>query len=142
MQDSSPTGQAARPLFRKLDCYSLPVADLEVALAFYGALGHTLLWRQGDQAAGLRLPDSDAELVLRTDQRPLETCLLVEAVPQAIERIVAAGGRLAFGPIEIAVGRYALLRDPWGNPLPVLDFSKGLLRTDEQGNVVGNMDTG
>jgi catechol 2,3-dioxygenase-like lactoylglutathione lyase family enzyme len=51
-------------LFRKVDCHSIPVADLDAALAFYcDGLGHELIWRD-DSAAGLRLPDSDAELVL------------------------------------------------------------------------------
>ena len=51
-------------LFRKVDCHSIPVADLDAALAFYrDGLGHALIWRD-DSAAGLRLPDSDAELVL------------------------------------------------------------------------------
>lgn len=50
------------PLFRKVDCISLPVDDLEEALQFYQqALGHELIWRD-DTAAGLRLPDSTAEL--------------------------------------------------------------------------------
>ena len=54
-------------LFRKVDCHSIPVADLDAALAFYrDGLGHELIWRDGS-AAGLRLPDSDAELVLHTD---------------------------------------------------------------------------
>ncbi len=128
------------PLFRKLDCYSLPVENLDAAIAFYGALGHQLIWRDGNHAAGLRLPDSDAEIVLHTDKRPVETCLLVKSVPNAIERIMNAGGKLVFGPIEIQVGMYAMLQDPWNNPVVVLDFSKGLLETDSEGNVIGNRD--
>jgi hypothetical protein len=34
--------------------------------------------------AGLRLPDSDVELVLHTEKRPIETDLLVTSVPAAI----------------------------------------------------------
>lgn len=124
--------------FRKVDCYGVPVDDLDAAIAFYGALGHDLLWRDGELAAGLRLPDSDAEIVVRTDGRPRETCLLVDSVGAAVERIVAAGGKLAFGPIAIKIGLYALLQDPWGNPLPVLDMSKGRLLTDAEGKVIGN----
>ena len=53
-------------LFRKVDCHSIPVAELAAALTFYcSRLGHELIWRD-DSAAGLRLPDSDAELVLHT----------------------------------------------------------------------------
>jgi len=82
------------PLFRKLDCYSLPVGNLDLAIAFYGELGHQLIWREGNHAAGLRLPDSDAEIVLHTDNRPVETYFLVDSVPRAIERITSTGGKL------------------------------------------------
>jgi len=128
------------PLFQKLDCYSLPVANLDAAIAFYAALGHALIWRDGNHAAGLRLAESDAEIVLHTDPRPLDTELLVQSVPQAIERITKAGGRLLMGPIEIPVGLYAVLQDPWNNPLVILDFSRGMLKTDAEGNVIGNLD--
>lgn len=130
--------QENAPVFRKLDCYSLAVDDLDAAIAFYARLGHRMLWRDGGLSAGMGLPDSDGELVLHTDRRPFETCLLVDSVPEAIARITANGGKLGFGPIDIKVGRYALLSDPWGNPLPILDFSKGLLLTDPAGNVIGN----
>jgi lactoylglutathione lyase len=126
------------PLFRKLDCYSLPVKNLDSAIAFYEELGHQLMWRERTHAAGLRLPDSDAEIVLHTDNRPVETYFLVEPVPHAIERITGAGGKLITGPFEIQVGLYAMLRDPWSNPLVILDFSKGMLETDSEGNVIGN----
>ena len=78
-------------LFRKVDCHSIPVADLDAALAFYrDGLGYELIWRD-DSAAGLRLPDSDAELVLHTEKRPIETDLLVTSVPAAISRFCGCG---------------------------------------------------
>ncbi len=134
------TDDFSEPLFRKLDCYSLPVENLDLAINFYGALGHQLIWREGAHAAGLRLPESDAEIVLHTDNRPIETYFLVQSVPKAIERIKNAGGKLVTGPLEIQVGLYAMLSDPWNNPLVILDFSKGLLETDLEGNVIGNRD--
>lgn len=128
-------------LFRKLDCLSLPVPDLEAALGFYsGELGHELVWRT-DVAAGLKLPDSDAELVLHTDDRPMETDLAVESVPEALERWTEAGAKVMAGPFEIQIGLCAVVADPWGNALVLLDTSKGLLRVDESGNVVGNEPT-
>src|SRR6476659_990056 len=103
------------PLFQKVDCLSLPVPSLDDALRFYcGGLGHGLLWRTAT-AAGLRLPNSTAELVLHTDDRPIETDLTVASVPAAVERIVAAGGTLVHGPFEIAIGLCAVVADPWGN---------------------------
>ena len=124
-------------LFRKVDCHSIPVGDLEAALAFYrDGLGHELIWRDA-AAAGLRLPDSEAELVLHTDERPVETDLLVASVPAAIERFVQAGGQVVAGPFEIRIGLCAVLEDPWQNRLVILDSSKGQLSTDAAGKVIG-----
>ena len=126
------------PLFRKVDCISLPVDDLDEALRFYQqALGHELIWRD-DRAAGLRLSDSTAELVLHTDARPIETDLAVASVPEAIDRFKRAGGSVVVEPFEIRIGLCAVVRDPWQNQLVVLDDSKGLLEVDEERRVVGN----
>ena len=124
------------PLFQKIDAYGLPVADLEQALAFYrDQLGHTLIWRT-NTAAGLSLPDSNAELVLRTENRPAETDLQVASVREAVQRFIQAGGELVTGPFEIQIGKCAVVRDPWGNELVLLDATKGLLKTDAHGNVI------
>src|SRR5215831_4071656 len=64
------------PLFRRVDCLSIPVPDLDAALTFYCEnLGHALIWRT-IKSAGLSLPGSTAELVLHTDARPMETDLV------------------------------------------------------------------
>jgi lactoylglutathione lyase len=85
------------PLFKRVDCLSIPVADLDAALAFYSAkLGHELIWRS-NTAAGLRLPGSNAELVLHTDDRPMETDLTVDSVPEALVRFTSAGGKILRG---------------------------------------------
>lgn len=123
-------------LFRKVDCHSIPVANLDAALAFYcDRLGHELIWRDAT-AAGLKLPDTDAELVLHTENRPVETDLLVTSVPDAIAKFVDAGGRVVAGPFEIRIGLCAVLEDPWQNRLVILDSSKGHLRTDAAKNVL------
>ncbi len=60
-------GRSTKPLIRKVDALEIPVPSLEEGLAFYrDRLGHELIWRT-QTAAGLRLPDTDAELVLQTD---------------------------------------------------------------------------
>jgi lactoylglutathione lyase len=125
-------------VFRKVDCFSLPVADLDEALRFYrDSLGHELIWRD-DNAAGLRLPESSAELVLHTDTRPMETDLAVASVREAVSRIVEAGGTVVVEPFEIRIGLCAVVCDPWGNHIVILDQSKGPLDVDEHGNVIGN----
>lgn len=126
-----------QPVFQKVDCLQIPVPDLEAALAFYrDRLGHALIWRTAT-AAGLRLPDSNAEIVLQTERPELEANLTVASVEAAVASIVEAGGRVLVGPFDITIGRCAVVADPWGNRLVILDNSKGLLTTDESGAVVG-----
>jgi lactoylglutathione lyase len=124
------------PLFCAIDCESLPVDNLEAAIDFYShTLGHELIWRT-DDAAGLRLPHLEAELVLHTDGRPMETDLKVSSVPEAIDRFARAGGELVAGPFEIAIGLCAVIADWWQNHLIILDSSKGLLEVDGDKRVV------
>jgi len=124
------------PLFRKVDCLSLPVPDLDHGLEFYQRLGHQLIWRSPTRI-GLRLPDSDAELVLQVEHPDVETDLVVGAVGSAVQRFLDAGGRVVVPPFDIAIGLCAVVVDPWGNRLVMLDTSKGFLATDEAGNVTG-----
>ena len=127
-------------MFRKVDCLQIPVPDLEAGLAFYrDRLGHALIWRTAT-AAGLRLPDDDAEIVIQTERPELEANLTVASADAAAEAIEAAGGRVLVRPFDIQIGRCTVVEDPWGNRLVLLDTSKGLLVTDERGNVVGNAD--
>ena len=127
-------------LIRKVDCVRLYVPDLEAGLAFYrDRLGHELIWRT-KTAAGLRLPESEAELVLQTEEQRQEVDLLVDSAEEAATIVEQAGGKVIVPPFEIQIGRCVLLEDPWGNPLVLLDTSKGLLETDSDGNVIGHLD--
>ncbi len=124
------------PLFLNVDCLSLPVKDIEAALAFYrDKLGHQLIWRT-KTSAGLRMPGGPAELVLRESPDPPETDLKVESAEAAARRFVEAGGKVVAGPFDIKIGRCVVVADPWGNKLVLLDSSKGLLKTDANGNVI------
>lgn len=124
------------PLFRKLDNLLLHVADLDAAVAFYrDRLGHRVLWRSED-AVGFALPDTDAELVVHLHIGP-ETDVLVENVNEAFAFFLSAGGEAIKPPFDIAIGRCARVRDPFGNALTLLDQSKGRLATDGEGRVIG-----
>jgi lactoylglutathione lyase len=129
-----------QPLFRKVDSVQLRVPHLEDALAFYrDRLGHQLHWRT-ETAAGLSMPESDCEIVLRTSPIDPETDLLVTSADEAVERFTQAGGKVLRAPFDIAVGRCAVVEDPWGNELVLLDLSKGFLQTDAIGAVLTNPD--
>jgi catechol 2,3-dioxygenase-like lactoylglutathione lyase family enzyme len=124
------------PLFRKLDNHMLRVADLDAAISFYrDRLGHRVLWRT-DEAVGFALPDTDAELVAHLNIGP-ETDILVEDVDEAFALFLSAGGEASQGPFDIAIGRCARVRDPFGNELVLLDQSKGKLTTDAARRVIG-----
>lgn len=130
-----------KPLIRKVDCLRLYVPDLEAGLAFYrDRLGHELIWHSAT-AAGLRLPETDAELVIQTEEQIQEIDLLVDSADAATKFIEQAGGKVIVPPFDIQIGRCVVLEDPWGNPLVLLDTSKGLLKTDAAGNVIGNIDS-
>jgi predicted enzyme related to lactoylglutathione lyase len=126
------------PLIRKVDAVTIPVPDLDDGLRFYrDALGHEVLWRNDEAGqAGLGLPDSDTEIVLATRQR-YEPDWLVSSVDEAVAAISAAGGRIVAAPTDIPVGRVAVVADPFGNTLVLVDLSKGRYTTDETGNVTG-----
>src|SRR5436190_1485443 len=112
------------PLLRKVDCIALPVESLTDGLAFYTGLGHEVIWRT-ETAVGLGLPDSDAELVLQVDRPDPEVDLTVDVVEDAVDRFVAAGGRVVVEPFDIQIGRCTVVADPWGNRLVLLDNRNG-----------------
>jgi catechol 2,3-dioxygenase-like lactoylglutathione lyase family enzyme len=122
-------------LLRLVDCVRVPVPDLYSGLAFYrDRLGQQLIWRS-PVAAGLRLPGSDTELVLTTSGQP-EVDFLVDSVPDAVAEMTASGGSV-HAPVDIPVGRVAVVADPFGNRLTLLDLSKGRYLTDADGIVTG-----
>ena len=112
-------------LLRKVDAVTFNVPDLDAGLAFYsGLLGHVLKWRNDEIGqAGLSLPDSDTEIVVTTEHR-YEPNWLVDSADIAASEIVEAGGTLLADPVDIPVGRLAVVADPFGNILVLLDLSK------------------
>ena len=128
------------PVLRKVDCVRLYVPDLEAGIAFYrDRLGHELIWRT-ETAAGLHLPETDAELVLQTEEQRQEVDFLVNSADKSATFIEQSGGKVIVPPFDIQIGRCVVVEDPWGNPLVLLDASKGLLKTDIDRKVVGNID--
>jgi predicted enzyme related to lactoylglutathione lyase len=116
-----------QPLLRAVDAVLVRVPSLEEGLAFYhDALGHELLWRT-DTMLALGFADSETELVLALDTDS-ETDLLVESVEEAVARITEAGGTVVAGPEDIPVGKLAVVTDPFGNRLTLVDLTIGRLR--------------
>ncbi len=127
-----------KPLIDTIDCVSFYVPDIEAGLAFYRErLGHTLVWRS-ESAAGLSIPNSDAEVVLQNERPGQEIDFKVPSADEAAERFVDPGGSMIVPPFEIQIGRAAVVEDPWGNRFVLLDSSKGALITDAAGRILGN----
>ena len=132
-----------RAVLRGVDAVTVPVPDLDQGLHFYrDQLGHELVWRNDlvwrneRSQVGLRLPESKAELILSTN---LEYAVnwLVTSVSEAVEIILEAGGKVILEPTQIPVGRLAVVNDPFGNALVLLDLSAGRYVTDVDGRVLG-----
>jgi predicted enzyme related to lactoylglutathione lyase len=128
----------SKPLAQKVDCVRLYVPDLDSGLAFYrDYLGHEVIWRT-ERAVGLRMSETDAEIVLQIEDKKQEIDLKVESADASAVRFEEAGGKILAPPFDIQIGRAVAVQDPWGNQFVLLDASKGLLVADADGNVVGN----
>jgi hypothetical protein len=86
-----------QPLIRKVDCVRLFVSDLEAGLAFYrDQFGHELIWRT-ERAAGLRMPDTNAEIVLQTEEQRQEIDFTVESTDTCSD-LISSGVLLDYIP--------------------------------------------
>jgi len=125
-------------LLRKVDAVTFKVPDLDAGLAFYAdRLGHVLTWRNDEIGqAGLSVPGGDTEIVLTTEHG-YEPNWLVESVDEAARDIAEAGGTVLLEPFDIPVGRVAVVADPFGNVLVLVDLTTGRYATDAAGKVIG-----
>lgn len=85
---------------------------------------------------GLRLPESGTEIVIHTEPEGMEVDLPVTSVSEAVATVEQAGGRVVVPPFQIQIGMCAVVEDPFGNRLVLLDMSTGRLVSDEAGNAV------
>lgn len=123
-------------LLRKVDAVTFNVPDLDAGLRFYvNELGHELSWRNDEIGqAAVGLPDADTEIVLTTSHR-YEPNWLVESAADAADAIERAGGAILSPVSDIPVGRVAVVADPFGNVLVLVDLSKGRYITNTEGDV-------
>jgi predicted enzyme related to lactoylglutathione lyase len=114
-------------MLRKIDCVMVRVPDLPSAAEFYTRVfGLRELWRD-ETSVGLAMAETDAEIVLHTIDLPADRSVhyLVDDVPVAVASAERAGCTVREAPFDIAVGRCAVLVDPFGNTVCLLDMSKG-----------------
>ena len=84
------------------------------------------MWRD-ETAVGMAMAETDAEMVLHTMDLPGDRGVhyLVDDVPAAVAAAQRAGCAVREAPFEIAIGLCAVVVDPYGNTVCLLDMSKG-----------------
>lgn len=116
----------SEPLLQKVDSIQVFAPDLEAGVAFYERLGHSVVWKR-PAAVGLRLPGTDAEVVVQTQRAGVEVDFLVGDADRASALIGDNGGLVIVPPFDIEIGRCAVVADPWENQFAVLDMRYGPL---------------
>ncbi len=115
-------------MFKKIDCVMIRVPNVEEAAAYYAEVfGQRPSWR-GDDSIGLTFPETDAEIVLHNDPdipSAVEVHYLVEDVVAVVKDYAAKGCRMLVEPFDITIGKCAVIEDPFGTRLCILDMTKG-----------------
>jgi predicted enzyme related to lactoylglutathione lyase len=114
-------------MLRKIDCVMIQVDDLEAAAQYYvDVFGMRRTWRD-ETSVGLGFPETDAEIVLhRIPDFPsrIEVHYLVDDVITAVQLFEQRGCRVLVAPFDIPIGTCAVIEDPFGTRLNILDMSK------------------
>jgi len=113
----------------------LNTRDAAAAKAFYGRVfGWEFEDRESENAAGYTVCSVDgsrvAGMLHMNDQFPAEipphwnTYFTVEDTEAAIEQVKAGGGDSVMGPMDVEVGRIAVVHDPWGAVFSVIRLNE------------------
>lgn len=109
------------PVLKKVNAVLVRVPSIEQGLDFYREqLGMQTLWKKEDMAA-VRLGES--ELILSTKLDPGAN-FLVESVDLAVKVFERAGGTIVVPPEDTSIGQTAVVVDPFGNILTLVELSK------------------
>lgn len=115
-------------MLKKIDCILLKVPDVEAAAELYKkAFGLRELWRD-DRQLGLGMSDTDAEIVLHSDDSipvQVDVNYLVEDVNSAVDFLSTQGFEVLQQPFEIVIGKCAVVKDSIGQVWSILDLTKG-----------------
>ena len=74
------------------------------------------------------MSETDAEIVLHDNDAPpkeISVHYLVDDVLQAVDTLAKQGCIIRAEPFDIAIGKCAVIEDPFGNTLAILDMTKG-----------------
>jgi len=113
---------------RKIDAVLLRVKDLEETAKFYiNVMGLKRGWTDKEhQMIGLLFPDNDTELVLHCDKTLPDpnVSYQVKDVLSFVEQYREKGYKVLVEPFDIRCGKCAILQDPEGHSIEVMDITK------------------
>jgi lactoylglutathione lyase len=115
-------------MFKKIDCVMIRVDDVSSAEKFYAdVFGLKPLWRDGS-AVGMGMPETDAEIVLHNNPaipNKVEVHYLVDDVVAAVKSYAEKGCRVLEPPFDVLIGKCAVIQDPFGTTICILDLGSG-----------------
>jgi lactoylglutathione lyase len=115
-------------MFKKIDCVMIRVDDVSAAEKFYAdVFGLKMRWREGG-AVGMGMPETDAEIVLHDSAdipNKVEVHYLVDDVVAAVKSYGEKGCRVLVPPFEVLIGKCAVIQDPFGTTICLLDMTSG-----------------
>ena len=114
-------------MLKKIDCVMIRVEDPEAAAVYYSdVFGLRRIW-QDETSVGLGFPETDAEVVLHRNPAvpsPVDVHYLVDDVVLSVRVLQENGCRVLSEPFDIPIGKCAVVQDPFGTTLSILDMSK------------------
>jgi lactoylglutathione lyase len=121
-------------MLKKIDCVMIRVDDMEVATAYYAEVfGLRPVWKD-EISTGLAFPETDAEIVLHCSPdipSQVEVYYLVDDVIAATQTLATKGCQILVEPFDIVIGKCAVIQDPFGTRLCLLDMTKGPRQTEQ-----------
>ena len=121
----------------KIDNIMFFVSDLQKAAKFYeNVLGLKRVWTdKKHRMIGFIFSESDSEIVIHNNSNMLNPSFsfLVKNVQMFCDEYKKKGYIVVREPFEVRCGKFAVLADPDGNELPIIDLTKfgGKPRYDE-----------
>ena len=113
---------------RKIDAVLIKVKNLEETAKFYTTvMGMKRGWTDTEnQMIGLLFPDNDTELVLHCDDTLPNPNISyqVKDVLSFVEQYRESGYKVLREPFDIRCGKCAILQDPEGHNIEVMDITK------------------
>jgi hypothetical protein len=86
-----------------------------------GEMGTYTEWKLGEDSVGGMMDMANTQMPAEVPPHWL-TYFAVENTDAALETIKSSGGRVAFGPIDIPAGRFAVVADPFGAMFAVIQL--------------------